>query len=181
MAVKKRKGLPAPEPPVVEPLVVAGTVEPDTSHLEQIDPNTLAAALQADLTDKFPDAQPAPAWTELNPLLAFEAGKSSIQLDRTAAVEILLVEQKAIYERAGRADLQLLVQACLDRDRIIAQMGREIAEGKIGGRMLREFVRAALASADRAADPQKLQDFLEKALGAEPADRRQLKLKGTTL
>lgn len=128
------------------------------------------------------EIRPAPAWTELNPMLAFAAGKESIQLERAASVEIHLAEQKVVYEKVlangGGADL---VQALLDRDRLIAQVGREIADGRMGGKMLREFVRACLSSADRAQDPQQLQSFLEEVLGAAKADRRQLKLKGTTL
>lgn len=128
------------------------------------------------------EIQPAPAWTELNPLLAFEAGKHSIELERAASIEIHLAEQKVTYEKvlaSGRTDL--IVQALLDRDRLLAQVGRQIADGRMGGKMLREFVRACLSSADRAADPQALQTFLEEVLGAQKADRRQLKQRGTTL
>lgn len=147
---------------------------------QQATEEDLADALAADHTGDH--LLPAPEWTALNPFLAFEAGKADIELERGVAVELHLVEQKVVYERflaAGKGDL--LVQALLDRDRVIAQMGREIANGKTGGRLLREFVRAALASAERLQDPQRLQDFLEEALGAETADRRQLRLKGTTL
>lgn len=128
------------------------------------------------------EIKPAPEWTELNPMLAWEAGKAGVHLEREAGVEIHLAEQKTVYERillAGHG--ARLIQALLDRDRIIAQMSREVANGKMGGTLLREFVRACLADADRASDPQKLQDFLEQKLGAAKADRRQLREKGTTL
>jgi hypothetical protein len=152
-------------------------------------PEEIEAALGSAVSDQLPlpeggevpDIRPAPEWTELNPMLAFAAGKESIQLERAANVEIHLAEQKVVYERVLRENPGKLVDALLDRDRIIAQVGREIADGRMGGKMLREFVRAALASADRAADPVAVQKFMEQALGAEKADLRQLKLKGTTL
>lgn len=161
-----------------------GEAPPQTSPFEQ--PTTEEIAQRMDYGKSTgvdtTEIRPAPEWTELNPMLAWEAGKAGVHLERDAAIEIHLAEQKTVYERiwlegGGKA----LIQALLDRDRIIAQFGREIANGKMGGNLLREFVRAALASADRASDPVALQKFLEEKLGASKADARQLRLKGTTL
>lgn len=112
-------------------------------------------------------------------------GALTLQTERSDNLEALITEQRAVYQDTPKDQLIL---ALLDRDRQLAQMGRQIADGRTAGRMLREFVRGLLATADmrtlrRVGDATKggqIEGILE-ALGAEPADLRQLGRHGSTL
>lgn len=103
-------------------------------------------------------------------------GALTLRSEHFEAVEDLVSRQREVYQRATKEDL---IEALCARDRQLAQEGRQLADGRIGGRLLREFVRGVLAAAD-SKDPQRMEKVLQ-ALGAEPADARQLKLHGTTL
>lgn len=143
-----------------------------------------------------PDA-PQPPVTGLEPVAAptkppipdaqamRRVGALAVQSERVQAVQDQLVSQRAIYENYGKADL---IDALLRRDEQAMLEGRQLADGRIAGRMLREFVRSILGTADAAALRQvevgakggQIERILQ-ALGAEPADLRQLKLAGHTL
>lgn len=94
-------------------------------------------------------------------------------------------QQRLTYEQLPK---ERLVQLLVERDRGLAAEGRALADGRIQGRLLREFVRGVLNYADHAALRKvgdgtrtgKIEEIL-KALGAEPTDLRQLRLHGTTL
>ncbi len=112
-------------------------------------------------------------------------GALTLKGEQSQAVEHLLDQQQAVYQQTSKEEL---VRTLLDRDRQLAQMGRQIADGRVASRMLREFVRGLLNLADyptvkRVGDATKtgqIERVLE-ALGAEPADLRQLRLHGSTL
>lgn len=91
-------------------------------------------------------------------------------------VDDFLLRQRAVYEQTSREEL---IETLVARDRQLVYEGRQMADGRIGGRLLREFVRGVLSAADRN-EPQRIEQILQ-ALGAEPADARQLRLRGTTL
>lgn len=104
------------------------------------------------------------------------AAQQGLTLERSAAIDQQVGENQVIYEKADR---QMLLDALADRDRTIAQLSRQLADGKMTGNYLRELVRGLLMNAD-----EKTLAAIERVLaltGAEPADARQLKLKGTTL
>lgn len=113
-------------------------------------------------------------------------GALQVKQNRDLAMEQFCREQRATYVQMGK---DTLVDLLVERDRGLASEGRALADGRIQGRILREFVRGVLHMADHAAlrriegDPTKtsLVERLLKAMGAEPADARQLKLHGTTM
>lgn len=106
----------------------------------------------------------------------FIAARHGLDLERGDAIAKQLGEQKLVYETATR---EQLIDACLDRDAVIANLSRQVADGRLGGRLLREFVRGILQAHD-IGDRQYIEDRLRE-LGAENASRRQIALKGTTL
>lgn len=103
-------------------------------------------------------------------------GALQVQQQQDHALDQFLTEQKTIYQETPKEEL---IETLLDRDRQLALEGRQLADGRIGGRLLREFVRGILQGLD-SKDPQKVEEML-RGLGAEPADTRQLRLHGTTL
>jgi hypothetical protein len=113
----------------------------------------------------------------LSPGEILRLGALTLQAERSDSVEHLLMEQRYLYEQARREDL---IQALLDRDRQLANMGRQVADGRSATRLLREFMRAALYQAGGKADPLIVEQTLTR-LGAEPADQRSLALHGSTL
>lgn len=121
----------------------------------------------------------------LSPAEILRLGALTLQAERSEAVEQLLMEQEQtyleIYQKLGPASgVKALVAALLDRDRALANMGRQVADGRTASRLLREFMRAALYASGGRPDAQMVERALEK-LGAEPADMRQLRLHGSTL
>jgi hypothetical protein len=118
-----------------------------------------------------------PAPKALAPEEILRLGALTLQAERSEAVNDLLMEQHAVYRDSTK---QELIDALLARDRALANMGRQIADGRTATRLLREFMRAALYSAEGKADPQVVERALQ-TLGAEPADARQLRLHGSTL
>jgi hypothetical protein len=115
--------------------------------------------------------------TALRPAEILRLGALTLQAEKSEAVEQLLAEQQYTYQGSSK---QELIEALLDRDRALANMGRQIADGRTASRLLREFMRAALYAAGGKADPLVVERALEK-LGAEPADRRQVQRDGSTL
>ncbi len=125
----------------------------------------------------------------LAPEQILRLGALTLQEEQSEAVERLLTEQQETYQQVLRErGPTALVEALLARDRQLAQMGRAVADGRTAGRLLREFMRAALQRADYAqlravgdaTKTGKIEEVLE-LLGAEPADARQLKIQGSTL
>lgn len=104
-------------------------------------------------------------------------GALTLQTERSDAVERHLLDQHHAYDHATREDL---IETLLDRDRQLLVEGRRLADGTIGGRVLREFMRASLYASGGKANPQMVERVLQ-TLGAEPADARQLQLHGSTL
>lgn len=104
---------------------------------------------------------------------------------RDLAMEEFCELQRRTYRQV---DHERLVELLVERDRALAAEGRQLADGRIQGRLLREFVRGVLAYADHAALRRvgdatrtgKIEEIL-LALGAEPTELRQLKRHGTTL
>ena len=132
-----------------------------------------------------PDPEPPKA---LTPQQLHRLGALTLQDERSDAVESLLTDQEAVYRDMLRRNPEELVTTLLERDRLLANQGRQMADGRMGARLLREFVRGALHLADHASlrrvgDGTKagsIEKVLE-AIGAEPADLRTLRLRGTTL
>jgi hypothetical protein len=121
----------------------------------------------------------------LTPADLLRLGALTLDQERSQAVEEQLADQKAFYQEASREEL---IAALLERDRHLMHTGRQAADGRMTGRLLRELLRGLLATADMQALRQVGQyakgGQIEKILGmlgAEPADLRDLKLSGTTL
>lgn len=135
---------------------------------------------RAELAADIPEVHDTPAVPDrLSPALAFDMGRRSIQLEQSESIDQYLGEQREVYKNAPR---ELLVQALVDRDRVIAQMGRMLSDGKMATNLLREFVRGQLAAMDRGT-PEALQRLLEDTFGkvAMHADARQIAKHGHTL
>lgn len=132
----------------------------------------------------------APPPQPLSPEQILRRGILSLEEESSEAVERLVTEQQETYRQVLKqpGGQDLILQALLDRDRQLARTGREMASGRAATKMLREFVRGLLNLADyasvrRVGDATKtgqIEKVLE-ALGAEPADLRQLKQHGSTL
>lgn len=121
----------------------------------------------------------------LTPTEIRRIGAFQVEEERSLGVDQFVEEQRRVYETCSK---EQLLEALLDRDRTTALEGRQLADGRIGGRLLREFVRGTLNMADaaalrRAGDGTQAGtvEKLLSALGAEPADLRQIKQAGTTL
>lgn len=115
----------------------------------------------------------------LNPEQVRRLAAMQVIDEQGAAVTAFLADQKAAYEQAEKGQL---VEALLDRDRQLATEGRQIADGRMGSRLLREFVRATLNLVEHRDLPIETRvNKLLTAMGAEPADARQIQLRGHTL
>lgn len=96
-----------------------------------------------------------------------------------------LASQRVEYLAHSKDDL---IDELLRRDESALKEGRGLADGRIAGNLLREFVRGILHTADAAALKQiegfardgQIQAILE-LLGADPVDRRQLRTEGSML
>jgi hypothetical protein len=104
-------------------------------------------------------------------------GALTLDEERSEAVEQRVMEQRHTYEDASKDQL---IETLIDRDRQLMREGRRLADGTVGSRVLREFMRASLYAADGKANPAMVERVL-LTLGAEPADARQLKQHGSTL
>ncbi len=104
-------------------------------------------------------------------------GALTLDTERSEAVEQHVMEQRHAYEDASKDEL---IETLLDRDRQLMVEGRRLADGTVGSRVLREFMRASLYAADGKANPAMVERIL-LTLGAAPADQRQLKQFGSTL
>ncbi len=104
-------------------------------------------------------------------------GALTLQADRAEAVEHYVMEQRASYERATNEDL---IETLLARDRELLTQGRKLADGTVGARLLREFMRAAIYASGGQLNAAAVEKLLA-GLGAEPADLRQLARHGSTL
>lgn len=99
------------------------------------------------------------------------------------ALEAWLESQERSYDTYSKDQL---IRELVRRDRALNLEGRKLADGKTAGNLLREVVRGLLRTADATALKQGLADAnlvdgVLLALGAEPADKRQLRLHGHTL
>lgn len=106
---------------------------------------------------------------------------------RSHEVDVFLDNQRHQYQAHSK---DALIEELLRRDRNALVEGRNLADGKTAGRLLREFVRGVLNVADYA-DLRKISatssskaglvEHLLQALGADPADARELKRHGHML
>lgn len=121
----------------------------------------------------------APVTKPLSPQAIRRIGALQVEDIQDATLDVFLESQRVVYEQTSKADL---IETLLERDRTLALEGRQLASGVTGGRLLREFVRGVLAAADRQdfSKTERLERILQ-ALGAEPAEARQLRLHGHTL
>lgn len=96
-----------------------------------------------------------------------------------------LAHQEQVYACYSKEEL---VAELVRRDAGLIKQGQEAADGRMAGRLLREFVRGILYSADQA-DLNQTQEMLAKGeqidsilrmLGAEPAPKRDLRVNGGT-
>lgn len=133
-----------------------------------------------------PPPEPAKA---LRPEEILRLGALTLQQEQSEAIEELLTEQEQTYRKILKEQGPgPLIEALLARDRQLAYTGRQVADRRTQSRMMREFIRGLLQLADYrslravgdATKTGQIERVLE-ALGAEPADLRQLKLHGSTL
>lgn len=128
-----------------------------------------------------------PAPKALKPDSLLRLGAATLEAERSLAVEELLDDQEATYRRILATEgPEPLIEALLDRDRLLANQGRQLADGRMGSRLLREFVRAVLYQAEAGAGGGKgqarlLVDQVLQRLGGEVADARQVRMHGSTL
>ena|SRR5665213_372355 len=113
----------------------------------------------------------------LPPEQLLRLGALTLQAERSEAVERLLEDQAAVYVTKSKEEL---VEALVARDALLAHQGRQIADGRTGSRLLREFMRAALYQAEGKGSIEAAEAAIRR-LGGEEADARQLKLHGSTL
>lgn len=125
------------------------------------------------------DGRPQPQI--LAPEAVMRLGALTIQTEQSQAVEHHLDDQRIAYEEALRLHgPQGLITALLERDRLLLNQGRTLADQRAASRLLREFMRGALYTAG--GKPQiEAAEAAIKRLGGESADARQLKLHGSTL
>lgn len=119
----------------------------------------------------------------LTPQEVLRLGALTLQAESSEAVERLLEDQREVYLTSSKP---ALVDALLDRDRLLANQGRQIADGRTVSRIAREMVRAALYAAGGRPDALAVQRAIDSfgAGAPDPAglvDARQLKLHGSTL
>lgn len=124
----------------------------------------------------------APLARPLPPEQVLRLGALTLEQEKSAAVDALVEDQRATYERCSK---EALIDALLDRDRLLAHQGRQIADGRTVSRIAREMVRAALYSAGGRVDRDAVQRAIDSFGAGDPAhevaDARQLKLHGSTL
>jgi len=124
------------------------------------------------------DGRPLPP-PVLSPQEVLRLGALTLQAESSEAVEKLLENQREVYKNYPKA---ALIEALVDRDRLLANQGRQIADGRTVSRIAREMVRAALYSAGGRPDAQAVQRAIESFGGdVEVVDARQLKLHRSTL
>lgn len=119
-------------------------------------------------------------------------GALQVEEQRDEAAGIFLDQQRQGYKDYSKEEL---IRELVRRDSTSLHEGRALADGRMAGALLREFVRGTLQLADhgslRAVDRQGLRlddgnktgtiENILRALGAEPADNRTLRLEGHTL
>lgn len=126
------------------------------------------------------DPQPILSVSQLRRIGALDA-----EADQKRVDEQFLASQRANYQAHCKDDL---IEELLRRDEAAIREGRQIADGKFAGRLLRDFVRGTLYLADTAelkegldTDKRLLVETLLEKLGAEPSDKRQVRLEGSML
>lgn len=141
-----------------------------------------------------PDAAMAPAAPLvklLTPQQIRMVGAMNVEAERSHANLDFIEEQKGKYQTYSKDDL---IEELARRDATLLQEGRDLSDGKMAGRFLREFVRGILLAADHA-DIQKLDrqgreitgskgamvENMLRMLGADPLDNRMLRLEGSGL
>lgn len=154
------------------------------------DPKTDSETLQKADDPPLTDGDLALAVPRLvGPAELLRLGALTLEQERSDAIESLITDQQQQYREAlKQRGPEALIQALADRDRLLAQTGRDLATGRTQGRLLREFVRGLLQYADHsqlraigdATKAGKIEGILV-ALGAEPTDLQQLKKQGSTL
>ncbi len=126
---------------------------------------------------RCPDGRPK----ILPPEQLLRLGALTLQTEQSAAVEAHLDDQRIAYEEALRIHgPQGLITALLERDRVLLNQGRTLADQRAASRLLREFMRGALYSAGGKPQIEAAEAAIRR-LGGEEADARQLKLHGSTL
>ncbi len=117
----------------------------------------------------------------LSPSTLLKLGALTIEVEKSEGLEKHLDDQRIAYEEAlARYGPQGLITALLERDRMLLEQGRTIADGRMLSKLTRELVRAALYSQGGRPDVAAVERALQ-AFGSEPADLRQLALHGSTL
>lgn len=112
-------------------------------------------------------------------------GALTVQDERVAGLTDFLHEQEDRYSKMDKASL---VDELVRRDKHLALEGRQLADGRLAGNLLRELVRHLLTLSDHATirkvgDASKAGQIegILLALGAEPAALQDVKRYGTTL
>lgn len=121
----------------------------------------------------------------LPPEQMLRLGALTLEQEQSQAIERHLEDQEIAYREAlARYGPEGLITALLERDRLLLNQGRQIADGRTISRIAREMVRAALYSAGGRPDVQAVQRVIDQFEGREAleiVDARQLKLHGSTL
>ncbi len=136
--------------------------------------------------ETLPETVPVPASRPLTVHQLLQLGATQPEGRVTSAeLKAHLTHQEQIYNCYSKEEL---VAELVRRDAGLIRQGQEAADGKMAGRLLREFVRGILYSADQA-DLSQTQEMLAKGdqidsilrmLGAEPAPKRDLRVNGGT-
>ena len=116
-------------------------------------------------------------------------GALTVDGDQISALRGILRELEETYRKVLTLEgPEPLIQGLLDRDTQLAHLGRQVADQKTAGRLLREFMRMALQGSDHASLKRigdatktgKIEEVLQLMSGSV-ADARQLRLHGSTL
>lgn len=136
--------------------------------------------------------QVVPADVDLSPRLLTtqeirRVGALTVQEETNVNTDHFLSEQRKTYASATHRDLE---EELLRRDKTALLEGRQLQDGRLAGSLLRELTRHLLQTADHAAltristaasNKSLAIDDILTALGADPMDRRMLRLYGTAL
>lgn len=173
----------------VDPVEIVGEVFPEPTEPEPGMPAELPVF--EDLPAATPKALPAAPTTLPNLQAMSEATLMRLGAfepeDRPTrqAIEDHLSQQRRAYEEYSK---EQLIDELISRDTNAIRRGQEVAEGKTAGKLLREFVRGVLYTADQQ-DLAESTAMLSKGksidrvltlLGAEPASTRDLRINGGT-
>lgn len=151
---------------------------------EDLDPTLTLDGESIKVSDLFQAEPPHQPLSE-SALMRLGATMPNGKID-SQAIRVQIQDQAKQYACYSK---EALIEELCRRDEGALRKGQEAADGRMAGRLLREFVRGILYTADKAdlvgipahaAKGDGIETIL-KALGAEPANARQLRLEGSMI